>query len=289
MSSTAPPDIAEYPNCGYYFGLKKGVLTGGFPVLSFCNRLLVPPVPMIPSLAQRQLEGELMDDPSLDADAHYAALNGLRRINAVSRTAAALWPRIARTARAGGPLSVLDIATGGGDVAHALSRRAYREGLALDVSACDISPVALRFAAQRADQVDAPVRFFPLDVLSEPLPAHYGVITATLFLHHLADDDIIALLRKLASHTDHLVISDLIRSPGGYGLAYVGTRLLSASRIVHVDGLKSVRAALTLPEARALAAEAGLTDARFQRHWPSRFLMTWARADAAPAGTHHGS
>lgn len=220
-----------------------------------------------------------MDDPSLDADAHAAALRGLRRINAVSRTAAALWPPIARIARAEGRLPVLDIATGGGDVAIALSRRARHEGLALDISACDVSQAALNFATEQAERAGAPVRFFPLDVLSEPLPAQYGVITATLFLHHLADDEIVPLLKKLASHADHLVISDLIRGPGGYGLAYVGTRLLSASRIVHVDGMKSVRAALTLSEVRALAADAGLTGVRLQRHWPSRFLLTWSRAD----------
>lgn len=50
---------------------------------------------MIASLAQRQLEGELMDAPDVDRQTHVTALRGLRRINWVSRTANALWPSLA--------------------------------------------------------------------------------------------------------------------------------------------------------------------------------------------------
>nr|WP_297459171.1 methyltransferase domain-containing protein [uncultured Halomonas sp.] len=218
-----------------------------------------------------------MDEPDVDRQAHFTALRGLGRINRVSRTAKTLWPSIARIARChqGDSVSVLDIATGGGDVAIALADRAQREGLALNVEACDISRTVLHFATQEAERARASVRFFRLDALSEAPAARYDIVTCTLFLHHLSDARIVALLKTLAARTNHLLVSDLLRSRSGYGLAYLGTRLLSASRIVHVDGMRSVRAALTLAEARTLADEAGLGDATFKRHWPSRFLMTW--------------
>ena len=204
-------------------------------------------------MAQRRLEGELMDDPALAVHAHHAALHGLQRINRASRTAATLWPRIE------------------------LSRRAHRQGFALKVQGCDISDTALQHAALDASRAGELVKFVRADVLAEPLPQHYTFIISTLFLHHLSDAQIVALLRKLAAHADHLLISDLIRGRSGYTLAWFGTRLLSRSHIVHEDGLRSVRAALTLDEARALANEAGLHDAHFERHWPRRFLMTWSR------------
>ncbi|MFD2436423.1 class I SAM-dependent methyltransferase [Modicisalibacter luteus] len=101
----------------------------------------------------------------------------------------------------------------------------------------------------------------------------------------MSEAQIVELLEAWSCQTRHLIISDLLRSRTGYSLAYLGTRLLSLSPIVHVDGLKSVRAALTLPEAEALAHRAGLTGARFTRHWPSRFLMTWSR-DTTSADNH---
>lgn len=226
-----------------------------------------------------------MDDPLLNARAHGRALQGLSRINRVSRTAASIWRPIARIARAhpDRTLSVLDIATGGGDLPIALSKRAQRHHVALDIKGCDISQDAIGYARAAAIRANAPVQFFCANVLDAGLPAHYDIVTASLFLHHLTDTQAVALLRKLAMNTDHLIISDLIRNRTGYRLAYLGTRLLSRSTIVHVDGLRSVRAAFTVPEARELAAQAGLDDARFKRRWPSRFLMTWHRKDAADA------
>jgi 2-polyprenyl-3-methyl-5-hydroxy-6-metoxy-1,4-benzoquinol methylase len=219
--------------------------------------------------------------------AHHAALHGLQRINRASRTAATLWPRIERilAARPGASASLLDVACGGGDVAISIARRARRRGFALQVQGCDISDTALKHAALDASHAGELVKFIHADVLAEPLPQHYTFIISTLFLHHLSDAQIVVLLRKLAANADHLLISDLIRGPSGYTLAWLGTRLLSRSHIVHEDGLRSVRAALTLDEARALAEEAGLHDAQFERHWPRRFLMTWSRPpDASNVG-----
>ncbi|MGH8160560.1 MAG: methyltransferase domain-containing protein, partial [Gammaproteobacteria bacterium] len=233
---------------------------------------------------ERRLQGELMDDPALDETEHVGALRGLARINAVSRTAAALWPTVVRVAAAqpGRCLTLLDVACGGGDVALALAARARRSKLALDVNGCDVSPIALRYAAGRAAEKALPVRFFRFDALADPIAAHYDIVVTTLFLHHLADEEIVALLTRLARHTDHLLVSDLLRGPLGYGLAWAGTRLLSTSPIVHVDGLRSVRAALSLSEVRRLIVEAGLADARITHSWPRRFLFYWTRPKTAP-------
>lgn len=233
------------------------------------------------SLAQRNLLGELMDDPTLMPDAHHAALHGLQRINAISRTATSIWPSIARALAAchDANASLLDVACGGGDVTVALAQRACRDGFALTVQGCDISDTALEHASTLAAQSHQQVTFFRADVLSDALPRHYACITCTLFLHHLNDAQIVLLLRKLAAHTDHLIVSDLVRGRLGYALAWLGTRAFSRSFVVHEDGLRSVRAALTLPEARALSDAAGLRNVRFERRWPQRFVMTWSRED----------
>jgi 2-polyprenyl-3-methyl-5-hydroxy-6-metoxy-1,4-benzoquinol methylase len=223
---------------------------------------------------------ELMDQPGLDLSEHLQALQGLRRINNVSRTGSVLWPAIARLARRkevnGRPVRVLDLATGGGDTPIALDRRARRAGLNLEIQGCDINPQAVDYAQKQARAYNANVRFFVLDAVHEALPSDYDVLTCSLFLHHLDETEAIALLRRMGDAARRLVlVDDLVRSRFGYLMTVVGCHLLSGSRVVHVDGPISVAGAFTPSEACSLAERAGLQGARLTRHWPQRYLLTW--------------
>jgi SAM-dependent methyltransferase len=229
---------------------------------------------------ERRLQPELMDQPGLDPIEHSRALEGLRRINLLSRTGAMLWPAITNRIPAGPgkPIRILDLASGGGDVPISLMRRAISDRRAIQIEGRDLSPEAVRIAQARADSLGLPVRFSVLDALRDPIPAGFDVITCTLFLHHLREEDATLLLRKMATATSRLVlVDDLIRSRLGYALAAVGCRLLTSSRIVHFDGPASVGAAYRISEACELAERAGLSDATLTRHWPSRFLLSWNR------------
>jgi 2-polyprenyl-3-methyl-5-hydroxy-6-metoxy-1,4-benzoquinol methylase len=235
---------------------------------------------LLKSLGQRHREDEIMDQPGLDPVEHQRALRGLARINAWSGSTRILWPAIAALARqlAPQPLRVLDVATGGGDVPIRLWRRARRAGLRIEVAGCDRSPVAIRHAAAAG----ASVEFFVRDVLVEGLPQAYDVVTSSLFLHHLEWTDAVKLLRVLQQAARHLVlVNDLRRSSPAWLFAYAGTRVLSRSPVVHVDGPRSVAAAFTCAEAAALAREAGLNGATVARRWPFRFLLGWHRHRSA--------
>ena len=232
-------------------------------------------------ITERRLQPELMDQPDLDPSLHVAALRGLQRINVISRSAAILWPEIAQLADevSPRPLRVLDIACGGGDIAVSLARHAVRAGVELHVDGCDISERAIEEARRRAnDSGTARTRFFPLNVLDGPLPAGYDVITTSLFLHHLQEHQACDLLRRMADAAGRAVlVCDLQRSWLGYGLAWVGCRLLTRSPIVHIDGPRSVEAAFALDEISALAAHCGLDGTVISHHWPRRWLLSWRK------------
>jgi SAM-dependent methyltransferase len=231
-------------------------------------------------VATRQRRPELMDGPDLDSVEHARALIGLGRINWVSRSAAIYWPELRRIASAhsGAPLRVLDLASGGGDVPLALACRAMKSRLDLRIEGCDRSFEATQFASEQAAVRGVPVRFFSLDALADEIPSGYDVIISSLFLHHLAEDDAVGLLERMARAAEKaIMINDLIRGSLEYALAWVGCRLLSSSPIVRHDGPVSVRAAFTLPEVRELAASAGLHHLHLTRRWPGRFLLLWSR------------
>ena len=216
---------------------------------------------------------ELMDDPAIDGTEHDHALAGLVRLNAWSRSHWLLWPRIAKTARQvnanGRTLRVLDVATGSGDGPIAMARRARREGINIDWTLCDVSAHALEVARARAAAADITVATVRCDLLREAIPARADIVINSLFLHHCDQATAqIALAR----------MKDLDRSRAGLALAWLGSRVLSRSRVVHYDALVSVRAAFTIEEARALAQSAGLAGAQFERAWPARWRLWWSRA-----------
>lgn len=234
------------------------------------------------SLRKRVCEPELMDDPGLDRKSHIQALRGLTRIYHASRTGATIWSVLRAEATAlAGPLRVLDIATGGGDLPLDIARRANREGRHVEVHGCDLSSTAVAYARLRARRLGSAAKFFRLDISTQPIPSGYHVITAGLFLHHLASPDAVRLLRQLSKAAlSTVLVDDLRRTRLGYMLAWLATRGLSRSPVVHEDGLKSVQAAFSSAEFVRLAAEAGMSDAALIQHWPERHMLIWRRRES---------
>lgn len=233
---------------------------------------------LAPDLSVRDRRPELMDQPGIDAGVHRDALAGLERVNRLSFAAAALYRPI--TARMQSEPSrrwkLLDVACGAGDVPITLTRATAEAGLSLKVAGCDISETAVAHARANAERADVAAEFFRRDVLADGLPGGYDFVTCSLFLHHLDTPDAVTLLRAIGDAAGAFgLVSDLRRTRLGYALAVAGTRILSRSRIVRIDGPLSVRAAFTTDEALRLAEQAELAGrVTIRRIWPQRFLMT---------------
>jgi len=237
------------------------------------------------NLALRQRQPELMDQLGLDERAHRAALIGIGRVNNLSRIGHVLWQEIDRiiSERSLKSVRVLDIACGGGDLTIGLASHALRRGVDFAIEGCDMSPTAVTHAKERATVTKTKnVQFFICDALSEPFckgtDEPYDIVICSLFLHHLEEDQVVHLLQKMAAAVRHaVIIDDLRRTRLGYGLAWIGCRLLTRSPMVHVDGPLSVQGAFTVDEAWSLAKKASLQNTKIVKHWPQRFLMTWRK------------
>jgi len=230
-----------------------------------------------------------MDAEDLDPVRHVQALRALARVNRVSLVAARVWREVLHLSRGSRdrssrgrrdrkehrPLRILDVACGGGDVMVDLARRAQQASLPLVVQGCDLSPVALEHARREAGRRGVAAEFFARDVLADGLPGGYDLVCSSLFHHHLSREDAVELLRGMAEAGRRVLVQDLLRGTLGYLLAWSGLRLLSRSEVAHVDGPRSVRAAFTLPEVRAMAAEAGYVGEVIRRGWPERFILRW--------------
>ena len=202
---------------------------------------------------------ELMDDPALDPAEHRRALAALARINRVSNSAGVLWPELAKLAgELKRPVRVLDVATGSGDVPRAL--RAARAGIELDIAACDVSPTAIAEAAREP----SPVRFFVHDALHDRLPTGFDVVTCSLFLHHLGEDEAIALLANMENAAGRMVlVNDLARSRINYCTTWFACHVLTrlAGRAISTAPRRCAPRSRRRRRSRSLAVAPG---------WPAR-------------------
>ncbi|MBL8746139.1 MAG: methyltransferase domain-containing protein [Phycisphaerae bacterium] len=225
---------------------------------------------------------ERMDSPEIDPGAHQAALQGLARLNRLSGSARILWPALRDMARrAGRAVTVLDVATGSGDIPVRLARRARACALDIEWHACDVSERAITHAVARAAREGVRLTGHVTDATRDRLPGRFDAVTCSLFLHHLDEPEVVRALKAMADAAGRLLlVSDLRRTRAGLMLARIVPRLVTTSSIVHFDAAASVRAAYQPRELAALADRAGLAGSTLRHAWPERMLLTWTRQTA---------
>src|SRR6056297_646236 len=142
---------------------------------------------------------EWMDEPSLPADQHRAALAGLRRLNRLSGVSGALFRQLARLAgdSQDRPLRVLDVASGSGDLPIDWLRKAQRKNISLSVTALDCSEVALQAASESAAEAGVALPTIRRNCLKDGLPSGFDVVTCSLFMQHLYPPDVSRLLHEM--------------------------------------------------------------------------------------------
>lgn len=219
-----------------------------------------------------------MDDPSIAADAHTHALSGLARINRLSGVGGTLWRAIEHSLSPGpgSSFTLLDVASGSGDIPVSLTTIARSKGCTLAPAATDVSDVALQTACRRAAARGVTLRTIRHDILASELPERADIVTCNLFMHHLDPDQVAIALSRLGRATSRLLlVLDLRRTRRGLALAWAVPRLLTTSRVVHVDAVRSVQGSYSMDELKDMATGAGLVGASVRASWPQRMLLTW--------------
>jgi len=229
------------------------------------------------AISERREESELLDRPAHDLRELAANLHDLERINRLLGGTAVILTHLTRLLdgqRPDQPLTVLDVATGAGDIPVAIRRWAEQHHLRLSVIATDLQPQVLDYARHHGASDMPLVRH---DALLPPFPTDsVDVVTCSLTLHHFAPERAVTLLRELARIARRgVVVNDLRRCWPGYW----GARLLALAlagpghRMTRHDAPLSVLRAYTPDEALALARQAGWHSAHVYRHWPFRLAL----------------
>ncbi|MGJ0388667.1 methyltransferase domain-containing protein [Microbacterium sp. CGR1] len=202
---------------------------------------------------------ELMDDPDADIAMLERTYDRFRLVNALVSGTGEFYRRDIRPRARRGPIRILDIGAGGGDVCRMIASRLRRDGLTAEITALDADERAIRWAA--AHDAGSGVRY--RCALSEALVAEgeqYDLVFSNHVLHHLTEQELQSLLldsRRLVGEDGLVVHRDISRSRAAYALYSAVTWLFSGTlfrgSFIREDGLISIRRSYTPKELGSIA------------------------------------
>jgi ubiquinone/menaquinone biosynthesis C-methylase UbiE len=167
----------------------------------------------------------------------------------------------------GESITILDLATGCGDIPIAISRWAKRRNQPVRIVASDVSPPILELARKHTAGIpDIAVERY--DARSVPLPAaSFDVVLCSLSLHHFSPEDAVQVLHEMDRLArSGFILNDLHRSRLGFGAAWIASRLTTRNRLTRNDAPLSVRRAYTPAELDRLLRRAGIDNATITTH-----------------------
>lgn len=154
--------------------------------------------------------------------------------------------------RGGGPVRLLDIGFGGGDIPARLARLARDDGYRLEVTAVDTDPRAVDYATRH--HAGSGVRYrlaSPARLLEEGEEGSYDLVTSNHLLHHLAPEELPGLLRQArALARGPVLFCDIERSDWAWLLFGLLSRPFFRRSFITRDGLLSIRRSYTRRELR---------------------------------------
>ncbi|HEY3174893.1 MAG TPA: methyltransferase domain-containing protein [Candidatus Polarisedimenticolia bacterium] len=173
-------------------------------------------------------------------------------------------------------LSLLDVATGSGDIPAGVARWLARRGVTTLALGVDANPEVLEEARRFCGGRSAPVSLLRADACRLPHPDRsVDIVLCSNFMHHLDASEVVAALREMGRVARVGVAAiDLMRTRAAWLNVWLLTRLTTLNRLTRHDGPLSVHRAFVPEELRALAGQAGLLEAEVRRAGPVRMVLT---------------
>ncbi len=216
-----------------------------------------------------------MDLPDADPEQLRRSLAFIRKINAAlgyKRATLKHLERFSRRWAAGQTITILDVATGSGDIPMAILQWADRRKLKVRIVGIDLHAETARTAAaamgneQRFSVVRGDAAQLPFD------DAAFDYVMTSMFLHHLDDEMAIAVLQEISRVARRgVIVSDLLRNHRAY--AWITLFTLFAGPMVKHDARVSVAQAFKYNEILDLRNRAEMEFATYFHHFGHRFIL----------------
>lgn len=219
---------------------------------------------------------ELLDAGMGGDDDVAENLTDLRRINKLLGSSRVMVDALSGLSRDSGSnrMSLLDVGTGSADIPGETAAWCNANGVTPDIVGLDISERNLRVSRERLI-IRPEISLVRADALNLPFgELTFDFVSASSFLHHFSEVDVVRLLAEFARVARRAVIViDLVRHLVPYYFTRVAGPFFTSSFLTRHDGPVSVLRGFTPDEMRELALLAGLTEFRIRRVFPFRLVM----------------
>jgi ubiquinone/menaquinone biosynthesis C-methylase UbiE len=236
---------------------------------------------MLGKFRQRNYELENIDRGTYTAEEYEGCIAELQLVNEWLGDARTLKRTLLRDVQASGlhNFFVLDVGAGSGELLRVVAEWARESnrtftGVGLELnerSAKSIKEESLRFPEILSIRGDA--RFLPF------ADNEFDYVICSLFTHHFVELEIINILREMSRVARRRIfVIDLHRHPVAYYFYTTIGKLFLHNRLLREDGALSILRSFKRRELRELAEQADLREARVERYFPYRLVLT-AKAD----------
>ena len=245
------------------------------------------PTVMFERFRQRSHELENLDKGSYTPEEYEGCLVELRRINEwLGDTRALRETLFAEIERADlKSFSILDVGAGSGELlrftatwARETNRTATFVGLELNHR----SATAILQESRDFPEISS----VEANGLRLPFADRcFDFVIQSLTLHHFDDEGAAKLLREMGRVAARgIFVIDLQRDPIAYFFYTTIGRLFLHNRLIREDGALSILKSFTPEEMEELAQQAGLSNAKVEKHFPARLVLS-TRVTPSPNGT----
>lgn len=226
---------------------------------------------------------ELMDQPSIEPGQLRRALTDLQWVNRYLGGTGTILREVRKLMNGSTQMSwtALDLGTGSADIPIGLVKWGQAKQIDFKVTAVDLHPTTIVFAQQWTNAYPN-IKVEQGDALNLPYPdGQFDIVTNSLFLHHLTNEEAVRLLQEMARMCRlGFIVSDLKRSRMTWLGTFLLGKLTGKGPVFQHDGPVSVQRSFTRQDIEVLSLRSGLPELNVDDSHPFRLILTWKK----PAG-----
>jgi len=232
---------------------------------------------MFEKFRQRSLEPENLDKGSYTPEEYEGCLVELRRINEWLGDAESLRDSLLKEIGVANlkSFSVLDVGAGSGELLRVIARWARETNRRAKLVGLELNERSARAILNESREF-AEIASVQGDGFRLPFPDRaFDYAIQSLTLHHFDDDGAAKIIKEMARVAKRgLFVIDLERSKLAYFLYTTVARLFLHNRLIREDGALSILKSWTPAELMAIAGRAGLANARVNKHFAARLILS---------------